>query len=238
MNHLKKTYIFLLLLAIGGLFMIKEKSFSTKHSEKLFRTILLGASVGKEWNLPDWPERMHNNKYGFEMIPVYAFDKSQVLEEILMRPRRKFHFNKSYIKGFFSPAPQKPDAIIIKECAAYFPGDFTKYKILIQQWISQYKTAGIQIILTTVVPVTRDHAQKRPGRLEEIIAYNNWIKEYARNAGLNCIDLEAYLRISDNDRALSPDLTNGDGLHLNSKAYKILDRKLLDNLETLFNQAS
>lgn len=207
------------------------KTFSEDDSSRAHRVLLIGASVGQEWNLPQWPKRMKNNNVSVEMIPVYSFDKSQVLEEVLMRPKRKFHFNRSYIKGFFGPAPRKPDLIIIKECAAYFPGDLENYKTLVKKWIQQSIAAGIKPVVATVVPVTQEHSQKRPGRLPGILEYNDWVRSYAKEIGISCFDLESALRISKDDRRLSPDLTSGDGLHLNGKAYHILDITLKENLE-------
>jgi hypothetical protein len=202
-----------------------------KQAFKNKRVLLLGASVGYEWDLPKLPERTQNNNYSFEMIPVYAFDKSDALNEILMRPKRKFRFNRSYIKSLLKPALQKPEVLIIKECAAYFPGDFEKYKTLVKQWVAQCKVAGIQPVLATVVSVTNEHSQRKPGRLEGILEYNDWARSYTREAGINCFDLEAALRISENNRKLRQDLTIGDGLHLNAKAYSILDKLVLEYLD-------
>ena len=209
---------------------IKEAFLENKISSKPCRVLLLGASVGQEWNLSDLPKRINNNKYTFEIVAVFSFDKSKALDEILMRPKRRFHFTRTYLKSLFKPALQKPNVIIIKECAAYFPGDLEKYKTLVQKWVSQIVSADSKPVLATVVPVTQEHSQKRSGRLTGILEYNDWIREYTRESGINCLDLEAALRISDKDRTLSPDLTSSDGLHLNRKAYDILDRILEDFL--------
>jgi hypothetical protein len=224
-------FIILLFLIGGGIAMYSGKTFSENDSSKTRRILLIGASVGRGWNLPEWTKRMNDNSVSLEMIPVYSFDKSQALEEALMRPRRKFHFNKSYIKGFFRTAPQKPDMIIIKECAAYFPGDLENYKTLVTKWIHQSIAAGIKPVVATVAPVTQEHSEKKPGRLEGILEYNDWVKSYTKEIGINCLDLESALRISNDDRALSPDLTSGDGLHLNGRAYSIIDITLKENLE-------
>ena len=93
-------------------------------------------------------------------------------------------------------------------------------------------------IPTTVVPVIRDESFKtrikdiikrligRPtsdARLTGILAYNDWVKSYAQKEGLVVLDLEAPLRVSNSDRSLRKDLHSGDGLHLNAKAYALLD---------------
>jgi len=195
-----------------------KKEASGKH-----HMLLLGASVGDAWDLAHWADRTKNSSYIFESVAVYAFDKTEALQEILMRPRRKFRISRSYLKGLLNGPPQKPVSIIIKECAAYFPGDLEKYKALIKQWISMCKEAGVKPIIATVVPVTIEHDAKRTGRLQGILAYNDWVRAYTKENSLECFDLESVLRISENHRALRPELTSGDGLHLNAAAYNLLD---------------
>jgi hypothetical protein len=198
------------------------------------RILLLGASVGYEWDLPGWPKRMNDERFIIEMKPEYSFDKRNALEEILLRPKRKFRLTRTYLKGFFQPALRKPDVIILKECAAYFPGDLEKYKDIIQQMVKRCEDSNIKPVLATVVPVTEEHSLKKPGRLEAILSYNDWIKSYAQKAGLVLIDLESSLRVSEKNRSLRPELTDGDGLHLNRAAYDILDKTFLESLKSIF----
>ena len=217
----------ILILLLGGVIMAKHITFSGEKMSQAKRILLLGASVGQAWKIEEWPQRMQNRKFTFESISVYKFDKTEALDEILMRPKRKFRLTRTYLKGFFLPLPKQPDVIIIKECSGYFPGNQKQFKSLIKKWITQCKTAGIRPIVTTVVPITAELSKRIPGKLEAIIAYNNWVKEYTRETGIGCLDLEAPLRINETNRALREDLTIGDGSHLNKKAYEILD-KLLD----------
>jgi hypothetical protein len=198
------------------------------------RILLLGASVGNGWNLPDWPKRMNDSRFIVEMKAEYLFDKRNALEEILMRPKRKFRLTKTYLKGFFSPAPVKPDVIILKECAAYFPGDMGKYKEIIQQMVKRCDDSKVKPVLATMVPVTAEHSLNKPGRLEAILSYNDWIRTYAQNTGIVLIDLELPLRVSEKNRSLRPELTDGDGLHLNRTAYDILDKTFLEALNNVF----
>ncbi len=189
------------------------------------QALLLGASVGKAWDLPNFPNRMKNDHYRFETVAAYQYDKTEALEEILMRPQRKFHLTKTYFMGFFKPSPALPNMIILKECAAYFPGDLNSYKALMKKWVAQIRAAKIQVVLATVVPVTQQRAGKKKGQIEEIRAFNDWMREYARTEKIPLLDMEAALRRAD-ARFLKDDLTDGDGLHLNKKAYDILDRLL------------
>jgi len=197
------------------------------------RVLLLGASVGQSWEISGIPRRLNDGRFEFEAVQAWQFDKTETLEEILMRPKRKFKPTKTYLKGFFGPSPKPADIIVIKECAAYFPGDLANYKELVKQWVSRIKAAGKKPALATVVPVTRKHALGKPGKIESIREFNNWIREYAAAENLPLVDLEAALREGDNGRFLKDKYTSGDGLHLNRQAYDLLDRLLLDNISKI-----
>ena len=143
--------------------------------------VLLGASVGKAWNIAGLPGRISNWNYRFEYRGSYQFDKSIFLQELLQREQNR------------------PDAIFIKECAAYFPGDITSgnAKRLMIQWIRMCKEQQVVPIPTTVCPITwkRDERFKTRNPLKRIIKtflgismqtcmdriqeYNDWIKSYA-----------------------------------------------------------
>jgi hypothetical protein len=202
----------------------------TKH------VVLLGASVGNAWNIGALPDRVAMARgYRFEYVGEYAFDKTEALMKILQRTKNK------------------PDAIFIKECAAYFPGDLQEYQRLMKGWVQECRKAGVIPIPTTVVPVVssknkamkdrlKDFIKTLLGRpttatqLEGIFQYNDWIKEYAAKEGLTVLDLEAPLRTSGNDRSLRADLHSGDGLHLNSTAYGILDTIVVPTLDRVFKK--
>ena len=196
----------------------------------LYRVVLLGASIGQAWNLPAFPERMHDKNYVIESFAVWQFDKSEMLEEVLMRPERKFHLTRTFLKSLFQPAPQPPNAIILKECSAYFPGDARQQKELVQKWVGEVNHVDIQPILATTVPVTRKRSGMDQGKTDALRGYNDWIRNYAKDLRLPLLDLEAALRTDPVERYLRDDLTSGDGSHLNAKAYEILDKLLYEML--------
>jgi len=195
------------------------------------RIMLIGASIGKSWKLAEYAGRMNDRTRTYESIAVYQYDKSEALEEILMRPKRKFHLTLTYVKGFFQPSPMLPDVIILKECSSYFPGDAVLQKELMRKWIKRVRDAHREVMVATVVPVTRARAEAAKGKMEGIQAYNDWIREYAKQEGIKLLDLEAALRNSHTDHFLRDELNSGDGTHLNQKAYEILDKLLLQILE-------
>ena len=206
--------------------------------------VLLGASVGNAWNVESLPKRISQpnpsnpsnpSSYRFEYVSEYQFDKTNALQQILKRKENK------------------PDAIFIKECAAYFPGDLPNYQELMKDWIKLCKESKVVPIPTTVVPVIKPDFSNlklklkdtikwvlgRPtlsSRLEGLIKYNEWIRSYAQKEGLIILDLEAPLRISEKDRSLKIELHSGDGLHLNQKAYSILDQIVLPTLDQVFRK--
>lgn len=196
--------------------------------------VLLGASIGRGWDISSLPERINNSNYVIEYIHGGSFDKSDRLREIISR------------------LENKPDAIFIKECAAYFAGDLKLYKSLMKQWIKECYEAEVIPIPTTVVPVTRLHSFKKflidivkgrnpfkhgnpfnNRRNNTLLEFNDWIRMYCKKKGLSVLDLEAAVRYSEKNRYLREDFARVDGLHINKKAYKMLDQIVIPTLETV-----
>ena len=186
--------------------------------------VLLGASIGKAWHIAALPQRSGIGRFSFEYKHGSPFDKSEELRSILGRTKNK------------------PDLIFLKECAAYFPGDLAIYQALMIQWIGECRAAGVEPIPATVVPVTPLQAYKqfavdivklrnpfRRGlpfaqkRLKSLLAYNDWLREYAAANGIAVLDLEAATRRSARSRYLRSGLARIDGLHLKPAAYPRLD---------------
>ena len=215
-----KTFLILLTILI----LVSQDS---QAMEKTKHILLLGASVGNSWQIENLPQRTNIKGYRFEYVGEYKFDKTEALRKILARKENR------------------PEAIFIKECAAYFPGDLPLYQKLMTGWVKECRAGGVIPIPTTVVPVIRDNSFKtkikdivkriigrspHDLRLTSIIKYNDWVKTYAQKEGLAVLDLEAPLRVSPSDRSLRLDLHSGDGLHLNAKAYAILDQTVIQSL--------
>lgn len=209
------------------------------NNKPIKEVLLLGASVGEAWNFEALPARLQKNEYSFEFKAKYEPDKTDILEQALNRKENK------------------PDAIIIKQCAAYFRGDsmeympehVQRYKQLLVDWVDNALNREVTPILATVVPITEKLPfmtrikraikkyilQKKVGnyyratRLEGIIDYNDWLKKYAKEKKLLVLDLESAVRVNKENRYLDIDFTT-DGLHLNKKAYRKLDQIVLDTL--------
>ncbi len=164
-----------------------------------WRVAFCGASVGSCWRLPLVYPRVTT-------YTEYAFDKTPILDRALAAG---------------------PDAVVLKECAAYFPkhGDEVDRSAFVG-WIERIAGSGSRPIIATVVPVTANHAGANPGRVEAIWDFNDWLRELCAKRDLPLLDLERALRVSSNDRHLREGLDDGDGLHLRYSTY----RAYLDHL--------
>jgi len=212
---------------------IKDLGPATQFPRPPRHVVLLGASIGRAWNISSLPARIQNREYTFEYVPGdSSFDKSDRLREVLSR------------------SENKPDAIFLKECAAYFPGRQEAYQSLMKRWIRECREKGVIPIPATVVPVTKLHSFKKflidilklrnpfafggpfnAKRNRAILEYNDWIRAFGKEQGLQVLDLEAAVRRSERSRFLRSDLARIDGLHLNQKAYRILDQIVLPTLQ-------
>jgi len=200
------------------------------QSPKTTHVVLVGASIGQEWHLAEWPARVNTSGFSAESLAVWQFDKAEAVEEVLMRPARKVRPTRTYLRSLFQPPPPKADLVILKECSSYFPGDLPQYRTSIEKWVNQLQANHNTVILATVVPVTAARAQQDPGKQEGLVQYNEWIREYARQHGMHVLDLESALRRNDTDNYLREDFATSDGSHLNAAAYTVLDKVLRDLL--------
>ena len=195
---------------------------TTKH------IVLLGASIGKAWKIDELPVRLADSRYSFEYIGQFSPDKTQKLTELL------------------NMKENRPDAVILKECASFFPGDLQNMQDMIRTWVSMCRSADITPILATVAPVVKSYPLRMfvlnlfhgkfvwPSRtFDEIIVFNDWIREYAMNEGLAVLDLESALRQNESNRHLKSKFARRDGLHLNALAYRELDKIVIPTLEKI-----
>src|SRR5271166_706668 len=50
--------------------------------------VLIGASIGQSWHLAEWPSRVRTSDFTAESVAAWQFDKTEAVEEVLMRPAR------------------------------------------------------------------------------------------------------------------------------------------------------
>jgi hypothetical protein len=119
-----------------------------------------------------------------------------------------------------------------------------------RKWVKDCRDSNVIPIPTTVVPVIKPDSIKvqlkefakiilgKPTfqkRLEGLLAYNDWVRSFAREEKVSVLDLESTLRYSETDRRLRAELHSGDGLHLSLNAYFLLDQKVIPSLEIAFS---
>ncbi len=155
------------------------------------RVMFIGASVGRAWRL----ELVFPN---IRAVAAYQYDKSELVQQA---------------------AAERPEGVILKECAAYFPSEREPLH-MVPRWVDQLRTAGIAVALATVAPVTREHAAQVPGRAEGLWRFNDALRDYCSGHEVPLLDLEAALRVSPTDRHLDGALHSGDGLHLSRRTYR------------------
>lgn len=169
----------------------------------------IGASIGRDWKIEQLPERQPALKdVAILFWPEYQFDKTRIVDHVMK-------------------IPIKPGAILIKECAAYFPLNIEQAGKEYLDWFELLKKNNLKAVAVTTVPVTISNEKQNPGRAESIYAFNSFLK----SSGEKVYDLVPTL--SDPPTGgmfLQESLAQEDGLHLNQKAYKLLDRSLADFL--------
>lgn len=179
--------------------------------------VLVGASVGQAWKFYDLPNRVKNHS----MLLGYrfgerGFDKEDVLEEL-------------------ARSEVKPDGVIIKECAAYFPRNIRESVSQIERWIEIVRGAGIVPILATVPPVTKEHGDANPGRQASINEFNVEIRKLGQRHSISILDLNKALADDSDQHYLRDDFSTPDGLHLNNTAYATsLDAIVIPEISPMF----
>lgn len=205
---------------------MRNRVSQTNDGPKRRHVVLIGASIGQAWQLAKWPDREAVPQFTAESVAAWQFDKSEVLEETLMRPAMRFRFTRTYVSSLFQPAPKHPDIIILKECSSYFPGDVDIYMQRIREWVCRIRTHNVVPVLATVVPVTRARSARDLGKQDSLLDYNRRLREYALQESIAVVDLEAALCKKVSGKFLAEEYALGDGSHLNAKAYAILDKTL------------
>jgi hypothetical protein len=188
--------------------------------------VLIGASIARGWRLEQWPDRVAAPGFTAEALAAWQFDKSEAVQETLMRPALKFRPTRTYLKSLLAPPPPTPGIVILKECSSYFPAPLDRYRQSIREWVGQLQARKVPVMLATVVPVSRTRAAAYPGKLESLLEYNRWLRDYAREQQLPIVDLAAAMSQEHDGRYLEDRYDVGDGTHLNAAAYAVLDQTL------------
>ncbi len=184
------------------------KGIMSKSSKKY--AVFIGASIGRDWHLEKlWQRYKLAGNTEIIFWPEYKFDKKSIIDHVLRIPIR-------------------PEMVLIKECAAYFPLDEEKAVIKLFEWFTAVKQVGITPVAVTTIPVTRNNDNNNKGRAVSIYRFNNMIREKAENI----CDIATILGDKDSDyKFLLNKYAKKDGLHVNDEAYLEMDRFLINFLQ-------
>ncbi len=120
-----------------------------------------------------------------------------------------------------------PDAVVIKLCAINITRDIPLQVSYdnIEMMTLLALANNIIPVLATMIPVTAAFDKKRSPKsiTNEIIIFNQWLKKYADDHGLEYLDYCTSL--SDEKGYLRPAYSS-DGMHLNIKGYDIMAMEL------------
>jgi len=190
--------------------------------------VYIEASTVNNWKLDGFAARTGIERYRFEVLREYDFDKSKLVDQVL------------------AGGPQRPDAVIVQECSTYFPGDMQAYQRMYRGWIENLQARGLRLVIATVVPPARSRSWwqdakdfikerllGRPSRLEQVVAFNEWLRKLGAERKIPVLDLERLLRVSAEDRHMRAEYNAGDSIHLAPVAYQRLDRDLVEFLDRL-----
>jgi len=174
---------------------------------KSMRGVFVGASITEAWDF-----NHYFSGYDFKKVIHYDWKKSDVWDEI---------------------ENHDPDIVVVKECAAYFYTDgntpLNEYYTEMENMVALIKGAGSVPVLATTIPVDVGQGDCTKAQLDDIIEFNNWVRNYCSNHSITCMDY--YEQIADNDGELPTDCHDGDGLHPNSHGYDILSQIVIPTLE-------
>jgi len=208
----KITRVAILVLA----FLMGATAMAATEQYRPKRVVLVGASIGKDWNFERIGERVALPGYQFEYRGVQAFDKEPLIQTL-------------------ANSADKPNIVLIKECSTYFPGNFEDYKRRVISWVGILRAAGIQPGLVTTPPIdesadfvlrAKNMIKRMIGRqttFDGIVQFNDWVKRYAEREHIPVFDMEAALRRNERERWMRSEYDVGDTVHLSKGAYQVLD---------------
>ncbi len=175
-------------------------------NEKETCVVFVGASITEAWDFG-----YYFAGYNFHKVVHYDWKKSDAWDEV---------------------TPFDPEVVVVKECAAYFyTGGGTplnEFHAEVETMVGLIRGVGATPVLATTVPVDVGFGGCTQQQLNDIRAFNNWLRNYCGQQGIACLDL--YDAIADGQGQLPRDCHDGDGLHPNEKGYDILSPVVLPAL--------
>lgn len=170
--------------------------------------VFVGASITENWDFD-----RYFAGYRFQKVIHYDWDKTQVWGQV---------------------QASHPDIVLVKECAAYFYAEggtpLDEFENSIRAMVDLIRGSGAIPVLCTTVPVDVGHGDCTQAQLNDLRAFNDWLRGYC--SGQNIALMDYCQRIADAQGQLPTACHDGDGLHPNSAGYDILSPLVIPTLES------
>jgi hypothetical protein len=200
-----KGKIFLL---VAVLLMTLGQCKKTDTSGPLGTVVFVGASITENWDFDHY-----FGAYNFQKVIHYDWDKTQVWDEV---------------EG------DDPDIVVVKECGAYFyDGGGTPlgdYEDCLRGMVDRIRGIGAIPVLCTTLPVDVGTGGCTQAQLNDIRAFNDWLRGYCAGDGIVLMDY--YQAIADAQGQLPESCHDGDGLHPNEAGYDLISPLVIPTLES------
>jgi hypothetical protein len=170
--------------------------------------VFVGASITDNWDFDHY-----FGGYDFKKVIYYDWDKTQVWDEV---------------------QDHHPHIVLVKECAAYFYGGggtpLGEFESCMVNMVNRIRDFGAVPVLCTTIPVDVGYGDCTQAQLNDIRAFNDWVRNYCSSQGIVLMDY--YAQIADAQGQLPTSYHDGDGLHPNSAGYDILSPMVIPTLES------
>jgi hypothetical protein len=170
--------------------------------------VFVGASITDNWDFDHY-----FSGYDFQKVIHYDWDKTQVWDEV-----QSHH----------------PDIVLVKECAAYFYANggtpLADYESNMASMVSRIRGVGAVPVLCTTIPVDVGHGDCTQAQLNDLRAFNDWLRNYCSSQSIVLMDYAQ--QIDDSEGQLPSSCHDGDGLHPNSAGYDVLSQLVIPTLES------
>lgn len=171
------------------------------------RVVFVGASITEAWDFG-----AYFPGYDFQKVICFDWDKTQVWPQVVAL---------------------SPDIVVIKECGAYFYTDggtpLDEFQNCMMQMVANTRNIGAVPVLATTLPIDVGQGGCTQAQLNDIITFNNWVRNYCTSNSITCMDY--YTQIEDGDGQLPSNYHDGDGLHPNGAGYDALSPLVIPTLE-------
>jgi hypothetical protein len=171
--------------------------------------VFVGASITENWDFDHYFPGYH-----FRKVIHYDWDKVQVWDDV-----RRLH----------------PRIVLVKECGAYFYAEggspLAEFEGCLRNMVGRIRDAGAVPVLCTTLPVDVGFGGCTQAQLDDIRAFNDWLRDYCSGQGIALMDY--YQRVADAQGQLPAAFHDGDGLHPNGAGYDALSPMVVPLLESV-----